>query len=173
MKINRLLIISITLSLIISSVALALQLQETAPFEKFSKPLKDSSITEAEFRTLKAEHIFLATCVSPQNGIYPSGAFTISDDQEHLTMIISVEPASLPRDFDARKKWLEHMGNMATGAAVEAFQFAGIERDNVYIVKFVDDNAVIKAINAKATGKKVPEDAGIVAQYTNGKLTMF
>ena len=124
-----------------------------------------------EFRKLKAEFDLLSVILPPQNGIETRCEIIISDDHEKATIHVWVVSDLLPKNFDMRKKRLEEIVGHAIG--VTSLEFGVVGRDT-YSVKFFDSNLITKEINniPEKGGKRIPPDVGMVAEYSNGKLTM-
>jgi hypothetical protein len=170
MKANRFVIGGVILSVVVSAVALAWQLKENASFERFFRPLSASNITEAEFRSLKAELAMLEAHALPLRGIYPGGYLDFSDDRNVVTISVAVLSASLPANYEERKKAFDERARECIGAVLNAFEGTGM---NAYVVKFIDEGVYFKALaKLLRERKKQSPDAGVVAIYEKGQLTM-
>lgn len=169
MKANRFIIVGIALSVLMSAASLAWQAKESAPFAKFFRPLNASTITEAEFRSLKVEFQLLRSQTPPLNGIYPP-ELNFSSVDRSLTILVPVVSESLPANYDERKKTFNETVELCH--AMVGYEF-GYPPDGTYVIEFRDTKKALMA-TAKAikSNQKLPPDTGLVAEYKNGKLTM-
>ena len=184
MKGNRIIVLGIILSVFMSAAALALQVKSESPFwGRFFRPLQSSQITEADYRGLRANLKMLSEFVPMRNGIGSPFIDGYSDDRNKIIVSVPVSSESFPTGFEDRKKefWnvlLSVHGDILTTFFSEEFANRGLRSlpNANYEIKFVDGKRLTQALYGKSMEEmnKILKgnDAGIVAVYRDGQLTM-
>jgi hypothetical protein len=169
MNSNRFIIVGVALSVLMSAASLAWQAKrasEKSPFAALEKPLQ---ISELDYRLLKAEFYALRPFVPLNKGIEPPEQIRLlRPEMKTIGILISLEPAQLPSNFDERKRLFTEV---AQNSAVWAAVAMGIQ-SKFFEVRFSDPQKLIAAMNKDPGMDTDTSMAGVVAVYKDGKLTM-
>ncbi len=161
MKANRFVVIGVILSVVMSGVALALQVkrQPSGWFQKFAIP---HQLNELEWRTVQYQLAAIRDSIPSNRGLYVPRIQKYSDDFSTVKIWILVDENNLPSNFEERKSRLNSTA-VAASTPMEAY-FEGISASNIE-VDFVD-------INKFGAASPNQREAGIVATYKQGNLTI-
>jgi len=150
------------LALVLSSLALALQLKGQKPVPPLEKFMVPARMTDLDRRMERADVRMIRDSTVMRNGIGVPFIREITNDHQHMIVRVLVSEENLPKTYDERKKALfaSAFESVSTIAAEFDLQFPS-PAVNVVTVQFVSITDIVKGANADKT----------YAEYRGGELT--
>ena len=149
------------LALVISSLALALQLKGQKPVPPLEKFMVPAQLTELEHRMERADARMIRDSTVMRNGIGVPFIREITNDHQHIIVRALISEKGLPKTYDERKEALLDAAALSVATVASEFDLESGKVLNVVSVQFVSMGATIRELNAGKT----------YAEYRGGELT--
>jgi hypothetical protein len=152
----------LALALLMSSLALGLQLRDKRTPPTFDKYLAPAKISEFDYRSMLANTQLIQDSAVMNNGVGVPHLFGLSEDHRRIICRVVVSEKDLPKTHEEQKSVLVQTGWMAVGDVASVFDL-------------VDDKSMPHAVKVEFRSiegmVKKGAEAESYAEFSDGQLT--
>lgn len=149
---------SIAVALLLSAFSVGFQASQTKTVPVFQKFLVPASISELDYRTLRAELDMLRGSTIMSKGVGVGRVTGLSPDRQQITVDIDVSEEQLPSQYGARREALLMAAAESAGTVMAEFD---LQSSRSVRIEFYSIEEMVKS----------PKNRKAYAEFSNEQLT--